>query len=542
MKLNMKLNRKPVLFVSFIFWLSILTACGIPGDLKKEAQDKSAKIDSARSNISKQKSAYLNLKKTDRFAFFAPYAERENWERFFKSAEDLLNQVEKEVTSGRVAFLLKENKKDKAGTLRVELAKVDRTIRQALNTSKGADNRMTDLVRIRDNAPQLVSASSKNLENINRLITDLEQNLIPKAQGDYPDRAQDILKRFAPVKVLQTEAGQAFNTAKQQLDKHKAGETADYAVLGAGTDKVNTNLETLKKQDKDYRTQISQLYKSYSKILEDMRIDHFIIIGRTSWDENSDFWKEHNYTYPAKKVKRETYEYFVKLNPNTVTSSYVKGWLGGYRCYIHASQWNALKIDPAKSWPSRSDNVAEFWVADTDAKAYHKYTMIENGEQRKTDWVEVDEEDYYEFFDFLGMEIVSKPYGFFEDEKINEPSPPGMGYVGDSRYGEWRTDRSTGRSFWYYYGIYAFLNRGPGYYYYRGDWNRWRRDYRNKGPYYGRSSSGGAAYGTYGTNVRTDSRYRNTDFARKGGLKGQAPSVRGAGPARRGGGPGGRGK
>ncbi len=152
------------------------------------------------------------------------------------------------------------------------------------------------------------------------------------------------------------------------------------------------------------------------------------------------------------------------------------------------------------------------------------------------------EEDYFENQAYLGMEILSKPYGYFEDERVKEASPPGMAYVGNKKYGEWRNDPGSGRSFWYYYGIYSFLNRGPGHYYYRGGWSQWRTRYRNREPYFGGTAATGPVYGSYGRNVRTDRRYQNTAFAGRGGFRAQSPSVRGAGPARRGGGPGGKGK
>jgi len=525
-----------------VVWICFLAACGLPGDLKKEAKQKSKKIASARETISGQQADYLNLTATDGFKFFEPYAKRENWVSNFQEAQKMLNQAEKEVTSGRVAVLLRQNKKEQAGTLRVELAKIGRMTRKAMQRSKAPIDRMAELEQIKKDAPALVAAAETAMETIDGAIRKLENDLIPQAKTDYPNRAQDIAKRFSPLKNLQLEAETAMTNARFQLKRHEAGDTADYAVIGAGTDLVNAHLDTLKKSDKAYRGQIRELYQSYTKILEDMRIDYYVTVGRVSWDDNSDYWREHNYIYPPSKVDQKTYDYFAKLDPNTVPAKYSRFWGRNYKTYVQPAYWKALGIHPAQSWPHRSDNLAEFWIQDLFPKAFHKYLLVQNGKRTTTDWVPVDEEDYFDNQADLGMEILSKPYGYFEDERTKEASPPGMAYVGDKRYGEWRTDQGSGRSFWYYYGIYSFLNRGPGHYYYRNDWSRWRDGYRNRKPYYGGSTATGAAYGTYGTSVRTDSRYRNTDFAKRGGLRAQAPSVRGAGPARRGGGPGARGK
>lgn len=520
----------------------LVTACGLPGDLKKEAKEKPGLIESTADVVAKQKSKYLQFTKTDRFEFYRIYAGRENWAQKFTEAEKKLELARHSVEKGRVAFLLKDNKKAKAGKMSVELAKVDRMIRSAMNLSRAPTLRMAEIDRIKKEAPQRVQTARASMDKINLLIKKLEEDFIPKARKDYPKRAADILKRYTPVKNLQQEAVSGLDMAEVNLIRHEAGQSADYAILGEKTSLVNANYDKLKAGDVAYRKDVGQLYLSYSKVLRDMKIDYYVTIGRSSWDEGSDFWIEHNYVYPPSRVEQKVFDYFAKLKPNAVPARYSKSWGGSYKKYVAPDYWNALKIQPTRNWPSRADNEAEFWIEDTTAKAYHKYTLVKDGKQQQTGWVSIDEEDYWDYYDYLGMEIVSKPYGFFEDEKITEASPPGMAYVGDSRYGEWRTDTSTGRSFWHYYGIYAFLNRGPGHYYYRNDWNTWRNRYRNKEPYYGGSAGSGPLYGTSGTFVRTNSQYKGTNFARTGGLRTSAASVRGAGPAARGGGPGGRGK
>lgn len=525
-----------------VTWICFLAACGLPSDLKKEAKQKTENIASAKVAVSSQWADYVKLTASDDFKFFQRYAKRENWPSSFDEAQEMLNQAQKAVTGGRVAALLQQNSKEQAGTLQIELKKVDRMIRTAVQRSKAPNDRMAALVQIKKDAPNLVASAETAMGVIDETIRKLENDLIPKARTDYPNRVEDIVKRFSPLKNLQLEAETAMVDVRGQLKRHAANEDADYAVLGAGTDRVNAHLDALKKHETAYRKQIGELYQSYTKILEDMRIDYQVTVGRVSWDDNSDYWQEHNFIYPPSPVDQKTYDFFEKLDPNTVPANYSTSWGGSYKTRVQTEYWKALNIQPTQQWSHRSDNVAEFWIEDLSLNAFHKYLLVENGERTATDWVPVDEEDYFDNQGYLGMEILSKPYGYFEDERVKEASPPGMAFVGDKRYGEWRSDTGSGRSFWYYYGIYSFLNRGPGHYYYRNGWGQWRNQYRNRGPYYGGTTATGAAYGTYGNHVRTDSRYRNTDFAKRGGLRAQAPSVRGAGPARRGGGPGGRGK
>jgi hypothetical protein len=168
----------------------------------------------------------------------------------------------------------------------------------------------------------------------------------------------------------------------------------------------------------------------------------------------------------------------------------------------------------------------------------------ENGKTTETDWIQVDESVYNADLDFLGMAILAKPYGVFEKDRIVQPSPPGMAYVGNPKYGEWKKD-DTGNRFWSWYGKYAFFSSlffsRPHPYYYNS-WNNWRHNYRNSRPYYGKDRNGARRFGTFGTFVRRSPRFQNSAFAKSGGFRTQPPSVRGAGPGLRGGGPGTRGK
>lgn len=124
---------------------------------------------------------------------------------------------------------------------------------------------------------------------------------------------------------------------------------------------------------------------------------------------------------------------------------------------------------------------------------YHKYEIVQEGKTQTTDWLEVPEKYYRTNEPFLGMTLVSK-----KDGKLSsDAAPPGYRYVGDSRYGHWRTDRS-GNSFWEFYGKYAMFSSLLGGFnrpIYRNDYNMYQQ-YRSRGmPYYGRHNE----YGTNGS-------------------------------------------
>lgn len=148
---------------------------------------------------------------------------------------------------------------------------------------------------------------------------------------------------------------------------------------------------------------------------------------------------------------------------------------------------------------------------------YHKYKIVRGEEvagsdsldfrEEETRWYRVKDNEYKKYANSLGMVLVSKT----RDGKVSENvRPPGYQYVGDSRYGHWRTD-SSGNSFWAWYGRYAFFSSmfgmfsGP---VYRRDWNTYR-DYDSSGrTYYGRNSQ-------YGTNGAATKRSNPTFFERQ---------------------------
>ena len=138
---------------------------------------------------------------------------------------------------------------------------------------------------------------------------------------------------------------------------------------------------------------------------------------------------------------------------------------------------------------------------------YHRYklTYSEKGgaednpvfNSQITDWYKVDDKEYEKYLNFLGMVILSKS----RDGKVTDARyPPGYQNVGDSRYGQWQTDRG-GNSFWEFYGKYALMSQVFGMFnrpVYRNDWDRYR-DSRGRGtPYYGANRE----YGTNGSRTK----------------------------------------
>ena len=523
-----------------ILCLALVGCGGLPGDIVERAQGLPQRIEESRKEVDEREKRYLALTKKSEFEFYRSYAEREKWSDYFEQAKSELNRL-KEVFEKEIKPILERNEEEDARKLLRQLDRVNRIFREVVvDLTKKASERMTFLVEAKKTASHLVKSGETQLATIDELMAKLESYLAT-AKIDYPKKAKDIDGRFAPLRQLQTEAQEQMEEVRPEFRAHEGGQVADYAKLGDGAHVVAANLKKWVIGDRVLRSRIGELYQSYTKVLTDMRAEHYVQVGRTSWDNYYDFPTEHRRLYTPRKVDQATWDYFSNLPPEqplgTLPGTFRRG------IAIDRAMWSKLGIDLLESWP-RGDDDAEYWLNGTPAKYYHKYIIVRNAQKEETTWVEVDEDEFTDYADALGMEIVSKPYGLYEEDKLKEPAPPGMAYVGNKKYGQWEKD-SSGNSFWGFYGRYALMRNlfwGPGYYrpYYYNSWSRWGRDYRGRRAYYG-SDPNRPVYGTYGSSTRQNPRYQRSSFGRSGGFRRVAASVRGAGSASRGRGSSGRG-
>jgi len=139
-------------------------------------------------------------------------------------------------------------------------------------------------------------------------------------------------------------------------------------------------------------------------------------------------------------------------------------------------------------------------------KYYHKYRVIREEQAGTTDWMEVPEDYFQTNQAFLGMSVAVKKEG----ETSSTVSPPGYQYVGNSRYGHWRTDH-RGNSFWEFYGKYALFSSLFGGWYrpiYRSDFDMYQQYRARNVPYFGRNNE-------YGTNGSVSRKNKPDFFARR---------------------------
>lgn len=161
---------------------------------------------------------------------------------------------------------------------------------------------------------------------------------------------------------------------------------------------------------------------------------------------------------------------------------------GGFSGDLPIEQLKALQKDV----PSFSILLEDMKEEGNFFKTYfHKYRVVQEQDGWTTEWLEVPENYYRMNERFLGMSLVTKKEGEYD----NQVAPPGYAYVGDTRYGRWRRDHHGG-TFWEWYGKYALFSTMFGGWYrpiYMRDYDVYRGHRSRSKPFFGRNKEYGSA-------------------------------------------------
>lgn len=500
-----------------VIGLALAGCGGIPKELHQAAEGVPAKIKATRLQIEEKQKSYSTFVASAGYSEFKLYAEREKWEGEFGNAKAKLGEAES-VLERNIRPLLEKNESEKEGAVQTQLSRVNKMLREAEALANKPFARKDFLVQTRAEAPGLVAKAKTQTEAMAGLTASLRE-VADQAKIDYPAKEKDLASRLAYFDRLNREGQQWYLAASHQLES----DAPDYAIIGDNCTLLQKRLDECVAKDKEIRGKIGELGRTYSKVLVDMRADYSVTVGRSDWNEWSDFDSENTYNYRPIVVDEKTFEWCDSLDD--------EGEIG-------EDMVTRLGLDPNEGNP---DSSKTFWIENASVTYYHMYKVVENGQDSETGWVVVDEKYFDDNMDNLGMELVSKPIGLYEEEVITVAAPPGMAMVGNQKYGQWKTDNS-GNKFWEWYGQYMFyshifgLNRP--YYYGYGEWDTWNRGYRGRSPYYGPKDED--RYGT--ASSTTQSRYGGSTWARRGGFRMEDYNLRESGAGYRAGGPGGGGK
>jgi hypothetical protein len=498
---------------AFVLTLALFVlACGLPRNLRRTAEAVPSRLAATAAAIGDKEREYRAFAASPEYADYRMYAEREAWARQFEAARE-------QVGAARASFdrdivpLLERNRAADDVRLEAQLVAIDRLVAEATRLAAVPMRRRGYIDDVRVHYRERFQAASDSVARMKLLMAELAGRA-RKAEGEFPLRRADIDKRTSEVAGLQATAEAAFAKVAGEAARANAAQVADLVALDDNTRVVSENTGKLMEEAKDLTTQLSSLSTSYSKALADMRAAYLMTVERWSWNEDVDEPSVHHYTYPAREISGDVFDYFNGL-PESLpyVARYTSGLFGRMAVAggIDPAQWSALGIAPTADWPSRSDDTAEFGFR-LSADYFHKYLVTEDGKVTETDWQPVDETTFERHVGDLGMDLVSKPYGAFEDEKIVNPTPAGLAFVGNPQYGQWRVD-DRGMSFWAWYGAYRLFSdllgaRGLPYNYRRDEWTTWSTRHRGE-PYYGEDKDKRERYGTGGYVTGSSSRYEN---------------------------------
>jgi len=540
MKTTSKLK---ILLTFFLAGLGLvfLSGCGegLPDAVKDDAKSVEKGLKTAEKFIKEQQAKFNSLAKSKDFKPMDGYAQKENWAGAFERARADLKRAQ-ELYNTDLGPIMKKNDPQGAIPAKAQINRINKVIQEARDQAKNPFTRM-DRIRTAMNQTQSVyvraGASGRTVMD---KIQALDAGPVAEARKKFPDALSKIDDRFSPFSKMEKETQAHLAVLEKEYKAYGASEPVNYAAFITSADAMDAALKEMDTLGPALEKDIDQLYQSYTKVLQDMKEDYYVTVKRESWNENSDAYTP-GFTTFQRQVTPAVFDTLANTELETIAD--ITPSFGRLSLKNHiGSAWDALEINPTENWPDRRQNAANFWIEDTKPVYYHKYLQETNGETQESDWVKVNPSFYEQNLDNLGMAVLSKPYGEFEPD--TQAAPPGMAYVGNSQYGEWKKDEN-GESFWSWYGRYAFFSSlfffPPSYYHY-GPWNRWNNNYRHKKPYYGKTKSGAFTYGTRGTKIKRSPRFQSTNFAKTGGFKSRPASVRGASSSLRGGGPKGKGK
>jgi hypothetical protein len=496
-------------FLVLFFIIIFLNSCGLSDNSKFKAQRVIKNYIELKENLINSNKKFNIFKNSSNFNKYKSYANDENWSnkyiqanKKYKKSLQIVNDIEKLLDINDEEDEIFLNKK--IIFLQEELNNIRNLYEYPFKTVKLIDN-------TKENLDDIFKKSNILIKDFDTIYFKLKDYL-NKSILDYSNKKDYLKLQIKKLDDLK------FSSNKNYLNIQKEYKNRllniSYTSFAYSFNLISSNLKLIKNLDINITKRVSQLYQSYSKVLKDMKIDYYIVVGLSTWNSNSDFG-ERNFLYPEVKVDKNIYEYIINNDISNIAR--INGFFySSLRIDIDKRIWNALKI-PNLNLPYSHDS-ASFWIDKTFLKFYHKYRLIKNSSYQDTQFVEVDEKTFLQEESNLGLSILSKPYGLFEDEVITKATPVGLNMVGNSKYGKWsnKTDPNSGKSirFWEYYMMYSFFNSmmGRGHYYSYNNWSNYNNNYRrfNKS-YYGSNNE----YGTWGRKTYQNSSYSSSSYARR---------------------------
>lgn len=452
--------------------------------------------------------------KQPEYAPLLPFVKDAGLDRIVREAHDHVERARK-IDREQVQPLVSQNKPEGAAPLVKAADEATKELDRAREKIDSARALFTSLAKALRDLPSFTAHGAELANPLRSRDAGLARE-VGLAQRKHPAKRADLDRRLAKVRTL----AEDVRTQQATIDAEANKKMPDLLKVVRSDERMTASAKEAERLSVDLDKRVVDLDRSVTRRLEDMRLDYFVTFGRSTWSEWSDSETESVVYFPPVQISMEMAQKLSSLGSETV-------------------DWNLVRrcgLDAFANLPE-NERSYEFWIEEIDDQAYHKYVESVDGNVGLTDWAPVTDEVFERHEKDLGMEIFVKPYGYYEEEAVTTASPPGMAFVGHSRYGRWSG------STWHWIAPYLFYSRlfDGNHYYRRNEWDLWNRSFRNQRGYYGAGDrEEERPYGTNGRLARVY--YGNSTWGRTTGFRNYDLSFRGLGPEYRGGGPGGGGK
>lgn len=534
----------------------LLAGCeGLPDNLVDEIERMEGKQERLTRLIEQRETELTELSEHDDAEFLQYYSQKEDWQQYFSKATEQLEQAKNLYETEIGTLYDKDDPKDATNVFKLN-RKFTELIQNSTSSAEYVKERISFLIESRENVVAIKAKAEQHLFEIDQIKNKLSV-AVGSAITAYPNKSDDLNARLSTIKDLVKNSKLSSSQLKSEYTKRNDStiKFIDYGIIGDQAKTIEKNLLEVSNQQKEIDKKITELKQSYVKVLADQRVEYYLVIRRASWCDGEYCGNGSEISYSPIKVDSTVFEYFDSSQVATLATVRRSWGRETFKVNVNKDMWKALSLNEKYRWDRNHSN-ADYWIQKLYTRTFHKYVEIENDQSKETGWETVSETYFWQQYDNLGMAILTKPYGFYEEDAITDAQPVGMATIaepvlkdgvasGSNQYGEWR--QSNGLSFWHYYGMYHMYRGlvGPSRYGYN-DWNGYNSR-RRGASYYGRNNR----WGTFGSSTYSNSRYQNSGFARansgavysaRTGKRATSSTIRGASSSNRNRGPSSRGK
>lgn len=510
-------SSRSLIALIFVF---VCAGCSPIGDFEDALENTESKIKHAyfKKSVDKTKEKIISLGKDNQI--FASVVNENVISDEFKDVNKTIELIHSKAAELRSMEELDNSdlNKNKASTLSNQLRYAETSLRRQLAEVFNKYKKVNSLiVNINDEKKKLSESYALYLKSVSELTPKINKALI-----DHPHKKERLISFKTHIENFDKE----YKDLGKVLDNPlKSLTLSDYLTFNSGYKKLGVEKSKASGVSEDYKRMIEQLYTSYSKILIDKNETHGIKLGAVTWDEYYDYPTEHQRTFPYTEVKRSEYER-------------VLSYIGTGRSFrVGTFSMNSITDDSVVSiatggksrsgWDS-GDTHGEIWLEDNESEYVHYYLIIEDGKTSETEEV-VTKKTYLYLEGAMNKEVLSKPYGFFEDEAIDKPQDIGLNYVGNNHYGQWTKDPVSGADIWMWFAAYSIIDDITDN---RIDRRRHERYMSSMNSYVPPHKRSGYSYtNSYGVTSKTSPFKTSVSRSKGSTLKGAGSSFRNRGPS-----------